>query len=77
MLYLGTSSTCVENNDYTAIQVLNNYDLQLASYINTLELLEIIRKTVEDLQNSLKTTDQPSNVKATSSLPNGLTNRVG
>lgn len=65
MLYLGTSSTCVENNDYTAIQVLNNYDLQLASYINTLELLEVIRKTVEDLQNSLKTTDQPSNVKAT------------
>lgn len=33
MLYLETSPTCAENNDYTAIQVLNNYDLFTARLI--------------------------------------------
>ena len=36
-------------------------------YINTLELLKVIRKTAED-PNSLKTADPPSKLKATSNV---------
>ena len=52
--------------------------LQLASYINTLEFLEVIRKTVKDL--SKLTQDRRPTFESKGyiqSLPNGLTNRVG